>query len=705
MMDEEEKKRRLHVLEKINPFISSSVGDPRARSYPHVEAINKRSYDGLCRLIGQKAINPDLSAAGLVTGEVGEGKTHLLGRILEFCRNENNAYAFAYIQPIEDPEQPYRYLLREITANLFQSIHARSRVTFIEKLTAKIFAECIDAVLCNSASPDRKKIRERLKKDPLVLITEPQLSQSRMMAQLEPVAAAMLRGSMPRLAENFIPVLLKCRNRHTRQPAMRWLKGNLVDTDDQKLLGISGSFNFSLQASEQHARDLIESFGEIMARYGESAVICFDRLENLDQPQQVHALGKMVEFLVDSVKGMLPVACFREIAWEDRFKNQLNQHVVTRLETNRFYLQGCLPEQAVELVRSRLKTLFGDNELFPFEESNLLETFKAGGIQSPRRFITQANVILNSILGMAPQAVSVYDQIKAEYDRQFESAMADIDRLEPDRSRLRRALLLYFESLPPSAPFRIENLKNLVQKDKYVDFMCRIVYSEGKSADALFIIDTEEHHLSVSAALKRGVDFFEKFPDGKAIYIRDLRSPFPEGSKWPETNKIRIQFEAMGGSFLFFDKQQVAAWYALALLSYSIKEGDIAITDAYHTIRPATWNEFLSVASQILHKDGHQAFKIFDDELLYEKKGEGADGLTLRAQDIAGKCVELLRASGGMMMLTTDRLAEDLKAGGFDVKRDQVLSAVSCFRDRFEIVPSKDRVIVLLKKDWLYAQR
>jgi hypothetical protein len=670
-----------------------------------VEAINKKTYDGLCRLIRQKAIIPDLNAAGLVTGEVGEGKTHLLGRILEFCRNENNAHAFAYIQPIEDSEQPYRYLLREITANLFQSIHARSRVTFIEKLTAKIFAECIDAVLRNSASPGRKKIRERLKKNPLVLITEPQLSQSRMIAQLEPMAAAMLRGSMPRLAENFIPVLLKCRNRNTRQPAMRWLKGNLVETDDQKLLGISGSFNFSLQASEQHARDLIESFGEIMARYGESAVICFDRLENLDQPQQVHALGKMVELLVDSVKGMLPVACFREIAWEDRFKNQLNQHVVTRLETNRFYVQGCLPEQAVELVRSRLNTLFGDRELYPFEESNLLETFKAGGVQSPRRFITQANEMLNTILGMAPEAISVSDQIKAEYDRQFESAVADIDRLEPDRSRLRRALSLYFESLPLSAPYRVENLKILVQKDKYVDFMCRIVYSNDRSANAVFIIDTEEHHRSVSAALRRGIDFFEKFPDGKAFYIRDMRSPFPESSKWPETNKIRTQFESMGGRIIFFNKQQAAAWYALALLSYSVKEGDIAITDSFYSIRPAKWDEFLSVASQILHKDGHQAFKAFDDELLHEKKTPDKPGLTSDVLEIAFKCAELLRTSGGMMMLTTDRLAKDLNAAGLNVNKDQVLSAVSRFRDRFEIVPSKDRVIVLLKKDWLNAQR
>jgi hypothetical protein len=704
-MEEGEKKRRLNVLEKINPFISASVGDPGAKSYPHVESINKRSYDGLCRLIRQKALNPDLSAAGLVTGEVGEGKTHLLGRILEFCRLEPNAYAFAYIQPIEDPEQPYRYLLREITANLCRHIHTQSRTTFIEKLSANIFVHCLDSILGGSILPGRKKIRETLKKDPLLLFTEPKLRQSGMLVQVEAIAPAMLHNSMPRLPENFISVLLKCRHQHIFQTAIRWLKGHLVDADDQKLLGISCPFNHSLQASEQHARDLIEAFGEIMAHYGESAVICFDRLENLDDLRQVHALGKMVEFLVDSVKAMLPVACFREIAWEDRFKTQLNQHVVTRLETNRFYLQGCVPEQALELVGSRLKTLFGDDELFPFEESKLLETFKAGGVQSPRKFITLANEMLNNILGMTPKTVSASDQIKAEYLRQFDNAIADINRLEPDRNRLRRAILLYFENLPPSAPYRIKDIKSLYQKDKYVDFMCRIVYPDNHWTDAVFIIDMENHHSSVSASLKRGLDFFNKFPDGKVFYIRDARCPFPGRSKWPETNNIRRQFESAGGKFLFFDKQQAAAWYALALLSYSIKEGDITISDSYSSARPAKWDEFLGVVCDILHQEGYQAFKSFDDSLLDKNMTTAQSGLSANDREIADRSVELLKASGGMMMLTGDRLIENLNTKGFQVNKNQVLSVLSCYRNQFEILPSKDDVIVLLKKDWLYAQR
>jgi hypothetical protein len=703
-MKEDEKKHRLKILEKFNPFISSSVGDPGAKNSPHVESINKRSYEGLCRLIHQKALNPNLSAAGLVTGEVGEGKTHLLGQILEFCRLEKNAYAFAYIQPIEDPEQPYRYLLREITANLCRYIHPQSKITFMEKLSAKIFMHCLDSILCDSVLPARKRIHAILKKDPLLLFKETKLRQSRMLLEIEAIAPSMLRELMPRLPENFISMLLKSRHRKFSQPAIRWLKGNFVDADDQKLLGISCFSNHSLQASEQHARDLIEAFGEVMAGFGESAVICFDRLENLDDPRQVLALGKMVEFLVDSVKAMLPVACFREIAWEDRFKTQLNQHVITRLETNRFYLQGCVPEQALELVRSRMKTLFGDDELFPFEESKLLETFKAGGVQSPRRFITLTNEMLNNILGMAPEMTSVSDQIKAEYLRQYKNAIADINRLEPDRDRLRRGLLLYIENLPSSSPYRINDIKSLFQKDKHVDFMCRIVYPDNRSIDAVFIIDMEEHHGSVSASLKRGIDFFNQFPDGKAFYIRDARCPFPDKTKWPETNKIRRQFESAGGKLLFFDKQQAAAWYALALLSYSIKEGDLTVTDSNYSNRPAKWDEFLSVVPEMLQKEGHRTIDGFDNELLVKNMKGIKSNANSNDGKIADHSVELLKASGGMMMLTDERLTENLNKMGLQVDQKQVLSVMARYPDRFETIPAKDKMIVLLKKDWLYAQ-
>ena len=74
----------LDRLQRHNPFVSASAGDPWDRQYPHVPAINEQAFQGVCRLIRQKVQEPALNCAGLILGEVGSGKTHLLGRILTY---------------------------------------------------------------------------------------------------------------------------------------------------------------------------------------------------------------------------------------------------------------------------------------------------------------------------------------------------------------------------------------------------------------------------------------------------------------------------------------------------------------------------------------------------------------------------------------------------------------------------------------------
>ncbi len=90
---------QLDRLKQHNPFASSSVGDPWDHPYPHVSSINEQAFDGLCHLMAQKAHDPALNCAALVLGEVGSGKTHLLGRILAHTTQAQPPFAFAYIQP------------------------------------------------------------------------------------------------------------------------------------------------------------------------------------------------------------------------------------------------------------------------------------------------------------------------------------------------------------------------------------------------------------------------------------------------------------------------------------------------------------------------------------------------------------------------------------------------------------------------------
>ena len=71
---------RLDLFRRHNPFTSSSVGDPWEATYPDVPSIHEHAFRGLWQLIEQKTRSPALNCAGLILGEVGSGKTHLLGR-------------------------------------------------------------------------------------------------------------------------------------------------------------------------------------------------------------------------------------------------------------------------------------------------------------------------------------------------------------------------------------------------------------------------------------------------------------------------------------------------------------------------------------------------------------------------------------------------------------------------------------------------
>lgn len=135
---------KLDILKERNPFTSSSAGDPWEGKYPDVESVNRNAFEGICQLIKQKSADPAENFAGLVLGDVGSGKTHLIGRILEYGKRAEPPFSFAYIQPIEDPEQPYRYLLREVMVNLCHPVDGASGMSRLDRILAEIFKEEVE---------------------------------------------------------------------------------------------------------------------------------------------------------------------------------------------------------------------------------------------------------------------------------------------------------------------------------------------------------------------------------------------------------------------------------------------------------------------------------------------------------------------------------------------------------------------------------
>jgi hypothetical protein len=60
---------------------------------------------------------------------------------------------------------------------------------------------------------------------------------------------------------------------------------------------------------------------------------------------------------------------------------------------------------------------------------------------------------------------------------------------------------------------------------------------------------------------------------------------------------------------VFLDDEQAARWYALALLSYAVREHDITVAGPNNTPRPITFEEFTAFIAQDLSTQKTRAFQ------------------------------------------------------------------------------------------------
>ncbi len=719
---------KLDRLKEYNPFVSSSAGNPWEGRYPDVPSINKEAFDGLCRLLAQKAQSPKENFGALVLGEVGSGKTHLIGRILEHTRERQPPACFAYIQPIEDPEQTYRYLLREIVINLLHPIDATSHLTQLERLLAEIIKEYLEQGF-KPQNPDKLARILRLIDKDLKLAFRVTINKQ----DVAGVVINYLLERCPPLPGTFLKVLFHYRIPEKRPAAVSWLKGDVIDSDDACPLGITINPEASEAFLEKEAQNGLEAIGLLLERYRHPMLVCFDRLENLDTKEKVCALETMLEFLIDRVPALLPVVFVRGKAWEDRFSKDLNQHVTTRLETNKFELEDCATAQALEIIQARLAFAYGVEripELSPFDEEVLRKKF--AGYTPPRIVITLANKQLAEILKQPPPVVSPLDKLQEEFEGQYQAIRADFGRYEPDRGRLRRALELYLRN---SSDERYETVSLRRDQDRYIDLIALIkLASTGTLIPTAFIIDTQLHHASVNASLLRGIKFLEHHPAARAFYIRDQRCPLPAPPRWQATNATLKRFKDRGGVVLYLNEQDAARWYALALLHHAVTEGDVTILGKDDRVQAIAQGELSSFIQERLHGRSSPCFEAMDAMLLNNKlpgpreEGpppppsplpRGREGVGVRSEEgnqtdtpappcssheqVAQKMLELLRPLP-MMMMHSNKLAEALSRSSGKISVEQVLGVISQFTDRFVTFPSKDGVLVMVKKDWLHAQ-
>ena len=679
----------LEILKEKQPFVSSSVSDPKDHIFPDVPSINSDVYHSLINLIRNKSQHPSMPLAAVVQGEAGDGKTHLINRLIRNReKSKQNTYQVAYIQPIEDPDQTYTYLLREIVTNLFVPLDNNRPATIMHGILANLVKPILAEATFNDKNL-KKRIHTIIETDPVNIFFDIQLSPS-MWTKIE----SKLKNQFSTLCSaSLIHVLMQLRHSDRLFAIIEWLKCTAIDAVLAKSIHVTPSKLLTIKAQEQAARDMIKDLSVLIGSCHYPLLVCFDRLENLESGDQIRSFGRMVEFLVDDARAMMPVAFCRGDLWTNILKNQLNSHVVGRLESNQFELPGCDSEQSLELIASRLSWAYGhfNHNYFPFPKDKLDNAFR-DRLRSPRVVLQKANMMLRDYISFVPRPI--IEQLHDQFRNQYQKVLNTFDRFSPERSRIKRALRLFFEI----KDFAVD----ISTGDKYIDFL----YSqEISSKKGCVIIDLQHHHKSVGASLKRGVDSIKNNPDAYVLYIRDERCLLP--AKWKSTNAVLNQFKKLGGHFLMLDRNEAAQCYAIALMNYAIKEGDISVETSAFDMEKASIESFLHFLHEYIGHEPFSLFKKIADILQLRKKkvpgGGGGGNGRKQNQIIMNKTLECLRPQP-MMMASTGHILDYLTADNIKTSQDEMMRVIKRFGDRFVIHQSKTDTIVMIKKEWINAQ-
>ncbi|KPA12415.1 Exonuclease [Candidatus Magnetomorum sp. HK-1] len=584
-MDEESIQQ---VPEQNNPFISSSVGDPWDVFFTDVSAINNDAFQSMLHLIKEKNLHPGLPCAALVCGEVGSGKTHFIGRLLRQSSQKDVLYYIAYIQPIEDPEQTFSYLLRELINNLCRPI-LHSNDTPLDRLVENVFNSLDtskDTFVKKKEKPDLRSAFKQIKNDTKGFINSGTKrdfnklknnlkklifqNQSHNKKQNK-TGIEIMRKRFPGISKTFFKVLFQYKQYEKKNAAISWFKGLRLDDEDTTLLNVPDRNHLSNKALEEESRRLIDAIGQLFSYFGQTLLVCFDRLENLETDAQIHSLGKMIEFIVDTSRAMIPITFIRGSEWDSKFCKSLNQHVVTRLLTNEFQLKACDFNEAKEILKKRLSLITHDSE-FPFSEEMLSQMYE-NHLYSPRQVIITANHKLKE--KFEPSAAKILNkngiqiQSKSEMDlllfyKQVERIKQNFKSSGPDKQRLIKAIYILIE-------YYVPNIQIVPNISKKIDFLAT---SDILNRRIAAIIDTELNNSSIRSALSHGIKWKQKYPDDTVIYIRDLRAPIPK--KWDKTHEMLETFNQSGCHLLLLNESHAPFWYAITELSYTLKESESA---------------------------------------------------------------------------------------------------------------------------------
>ncbi|MBQ9596250.1 MAG: ATP-binding protein [Synergistaceae bacterium] len=655
-------------LRENNPFMSSASPLPWNNTTPDLVQLNRVASEEIESLILQKRRQPSVPLAGLILGEPGSGKTHMLTRMLRKLRLHAKLAIFVTVRTFLDPESVRHHLLSEILISLTQ-FHSANKSQF-DMLVNEVLESFREQRL-NDGFTDISKI-------------DPKIYMARDMPGID------------KRVLKCLSIYSGTTDKNVKWSVLEWLREGLDDEDSHNLgLPVRDVNSMSVPARESEAEKILVSLGLLLAYAKVPMIVCFDQLDAMKDRELIQAWGSVINLLMNDLSGVLPLCFVKFTIWNDILKPNLDPSVYQRLEHHRIIMKECSLDQAKLLIYDRIAASFRDsaNEKYNWLISRLGDTLKPGF--SPRMVIELANKVIftddkpdtTSTSGRKPKLKSesgsgseseseIFKTIRNVYNEECRKIKAQPSSWPPSAENLTLALSTWLDARE-NFEVTSENKRGHLK-----------IQGESGGKKYSFFIVTPKVHISAANALKQAIELMNQSPDNECFYVSETKV---HKRTWRRTNEILQDFQDNGGHAYILDKDSRIDWYGLAALVNRIDNGDVDLfLDSGH--RTATRDDI---------REFVRSLKLLDTGGGSDVNAGVSKAQTHRTKlsidpNILGRSLLTILNKSPMRMISINKAMENLSKNSIQISESDLAAFLKANPERFKLFSSKSDMIISL---------
>lgn len=318
------------------PFASDRVSEPRLL-HPDVEEIHARDFERLIRRT-REVTSQQVGRGVTILGDVGVGKSHLLGRFYRWSTSPPGATAVFLHNLLVAPERMPRYLLASTIGVLTGAGYDYGDCPFYD-----LWETAIRKMnnLAPEASIDHQTAKDAI--DGLVDTSRP-LDKA--------------------IRQVLLKVGLNMHHAHLEEPnvnrgllgaGLDWLAGENLDPERADLLGLSSDSEIREGLrDEQDIEHVFRTLAYLSSLAGRPLILCVDQFDNLSE-SQVRAITRFFHVLIDHVPNLLCVLS----GVSDNVLRLLDSEVIPsanwdRVAEERIDLRLVEPKLALRVIQGRI---------------------------------------------------------------------------------------------------------------------------------------------------------------------------------------------------------------------------------------------------------------------------------------------------------------------------------------------------------------